>query len=126
MSHLFCPIYKLLILGELGGVMRSFLSGSDTREGGEPDNWGTLSWDSSKSTDAEAEVSGDPRRTSYNTILSWKFTTYHYRVAKNKCSFIHQMGLRKGGGRNNIFMLIKYKDKLLQSLYTERYGTIME
>jgi hypothetical protein len=39
MSHLFCPIYKLLILGELGGVIRSFLSGRDTREGGEPDNW---------------------------------------------------------------------------------------
>jgi hypothetical protein len=47
--------------------MRSFLSGRDTREGGEPDNWGTLSWGSSKSTDADAEVSGDPRRTSCNS-----------------------------------------------------------
>lgn len=68
-AHLFCPIYKLLMFGELGGVMRSFLSGTDTREGGEPDNWGTFSWVSSKSTDAEAEVSGDPRRTSYNKPL---------------------------------------------------------
>jgi len=57
------------MFGELGGVMRSFLSGRDTREGGEPDNWGTVSWVSSKSTDADAEVSGDPRRTSYNKPL---------------------------------------------------------
>lgn len=84
MSHLFCPMYKLLILGELGGVMRSFLSGRDTREGGEPDNWGTLSWVSSKSTDAEAEVSGDPRRTSYNT-----WTTNENRVVKKSSTFIH-------------------------------------
>jgi hypothetical protein len=57
------------MFGELGGVMRSFLSGRDTREGGEPDNWGTVSWVSSKSTDADAEFSGDPRRTSYNKPL---------------------------------------------------------
>jgi hypothetical protein len=73
-AHLFCPIYKLLMFGELGGVMRSFLSGRDTREGGEPDNWGTFSWVSSKSTDADAELSGDPRRTSYNKPLQ---TTNH-------------------------------------------------
>lgn len=79
-SHLFCPIYKLLILGELGGVMRSFLSGRDTREGGEPDNWGTLSWTSSKSTDADVEDSGDPRRTSCNTSR----TTNHYRVVTKR------------------------------------------
>jgi hypothetical protein len=64
--------------------MRSFLSGRDTREGGEPDNWGTLSWVSSKSTDAEAEVSGDPRRTSYNT-----WTTNENRVVKKSSTFIH-------------------------------------
>ena len=57
------------MFGELGGVMRSFLSGRHTREGGDPDNWGTFSWVSSKSTDADAEVSGDPRRTSYKKPL---------------------------------------------------------
>lgn len=83
-------MYKLLMLGELGGVMRSFLSGRDTREGGEPDNWGTLSWVSSKSTDAEAEVSGDPRRTSYNTSRSRSSATNHHMVVKKKCStFVH-------------------------------------
>ena len=62
-------MYKLLMLGELGGVIRSFLSGRDTREGGEPDNWGTFSCASSKSTDADADESGDPRRTSYKDGL---------------------------------------------------------
>lgn len=86
------------MFGELGGVMRSFLSGRDTREGGEPDNWGIVSWVSSKSTDADAEVSGDPRRTSYNrpiqsshkwlvevhSLALWRWDTGHCWTLKMK------------------------------------------
>lgn len=71
MINLFGPTIAALILGELGGV--TFFSPTDCKlDGGEPDNGAAgevTVLPSSKSTDAEAEPSGEPSRTSYNNII---------------------------------------------------------
>lgn len=52
-----CPMLRLFIFGELGGVILSFFSGTEVRLGGEPDNGGACT-NSSRSTDADDGPSG--------------------------------------------------------------------
>lgn len=72
--YLFGPIIVALILGELGGV--TFFSPTVCKlEGGDPDKGAAgdvAVFISSRSTDAEAEPSGEPSRTSWKYRIVYK------------------------------------------------------